>query len=195
MVSTHTVNLYLPHLPHEATQTELFPALGTANLLSIGKLCDAGCTATFTDKTATIHKDGNIILQGSRTATEPKLWHINIPQAATKDTAALAVNQSTKPADLVAFSHVSLFSPPLTTLAEALRKDYIIGFPGLTKETLAKYPSQSIATIKCHLNQTWTKQKQFKQMLAQPTSNVSDPNEAQMMDSSPICHDSSLRAG
>jgi Reverse transcriptase (RNA-dependent DNA polymerase) len=175
MQSTHTAHLHLQNLPPIATHTDLFPALGETNLLSISKLCDAGCTATFNATEATIKKNGHKILQGTRAQTGAKLWHIDLPQ--TSHFAGLAVNQSTKPADLVAFSHAAMFSPTITTLAEALRKDYLIGFPGLTKETLARHPPQSMATIKGHLDQSRTKQKRNKAAPINPTPNPSDPDE------------------
>ena len=90
---------------------------------------------------------------------------------------AVAVNQSTKPADMVAFSHATLFSPPLTTLAAALRKDFLIGFPGLTKETLAKYPPPSRATIKGHLDQSRVNRKRSKSTKPEAQANPSDPEQ------------------
>jgi hypothetical protein len=175
MQSTHTAHLHLKHLPPEATKTNLFPALGNTNLLSIGQLCDAQCTAIFTSNKVTIQKNGKNILHGERAATGARLWHVKLPN--TSHFAGLSVNQSTKPADLVAFSHTAMFSPTITTLAEALRKDFLIGFPGLTKETLAKYPPQSMATIKGHLDQSRTKQKRNKAPTTNPIPNPSDPNE------------------
>jgi hypothetical protein len=171
MTSTHTANLNLPHLPTTATHTDLFPALGTTNLLSIGKLCDADCVCTFTKDQATIKLNNETILSGPRSDTQPKLWEIELPLT---QYAGNAVNHSAKPADLVAFSHATLFSPPITTLAEALRKDYISGFPGLTKQTLSKYPPQSMATIKGHLDQSRTNQKRSKSTKITPEINVSD---------------------
>jgi hypothetical protein len=73
MTSTHSANLNLADLPPEATHTDLFPALGATNLLSIGKLCDADCTCTFTKHDTIITKDNKVILQGKREDTEPKL--------------------------------------------------------------------------------------------------------------------------
>jgi hypothetical protein len=160
--STHTAHLHLANLPPEATKTDLFPALGDTNLLSIGILCNADCTATFTKTRTTIHKNGKLILEGPRAVKGARLRHIQLPHK--QEYAGLAVNQSAKPTDLVAFSHAALFSPPLTTLAEALCKDYLIGFPGLTKDMLAKYPPQSMATIKGHLDQSRTRQKRHKQL-------------------------------
>jgi hypothetical protein len=120
MKSTHTAHLNLQHLPPEATVTELFPALGNTNLLSIGKLCDANCVCTFTQKEAIITLNDKVILRGPRSQLQPKLWQIELPKEKPNQYAALAVNQSTRPADLVAFSHATLFSPTIKTLAEAL---------------------------------------------------------------------------
>jgi hypothetical protein len=173
--STHVANLNLPHLPPEATETHIFPSLGDTHLLSIGKLCDADCTCIFSKKQATIKRHGETILQGTRSEIEPRLWTINLPEAQETMYAAIAVNQSTKPADMVAFSHATLFSPPLTTLAAALRKNFLIGFPGLTKETLAKYPPHSMATIKGHLDQSRVKRKGARSIKSEPPPNPSDP--------------------
>ena len=46
--STHQANINLPSLPTSATSVHLFPSLASGSLLSIGQLCDSGCSATFT---------------------------------------------------------------------------------------------------------------------------------------------------
>ena len=83
MTSTHTAHLHLPNLPPEATQTHLFPALGDTHLLSIGKLCDADCTCTFSKTEATIKRNGKTIMEGTRSETAPRLWQINLPGSET----------------------------------------------------------------------------------------------------------------
>ena len=50
--ATHTANLNVPHLPSAARNVHLFPSLASGSLLSVGQLCDSGCTATFTNTTA-----------------------------------------------------------------------------------------------------------------------------------------------
>ena len=177
--STHVAHLHLPHLPPEATETHIFPSLGNTHLLSIGKLCDADCDITFSNTEATIKRHGEVILRGTRSKQAPKLWNIELPKEPATETmyAAIAVNQSTKPADMVAFSHATLFSPPLTTLAAALCKGFLIGFPSLTKVTLAKYPPQSIATIKGHLDQSRVNRKRSKSIKQERQTNPSDPDE------------------
>jgi len=195
MSSTHTANLHLPNLPEEATRTELFPALGTTNLLSIGKLCDAECTCTFTKDKAIIKKDNQIIMQGTRTDSAPKLWTVKLPPEPETQphVAATAVNLPTKVSDLVAFSHGALFSPTIKTLAEALRKEFIVGFPGLTKESLAHHPPQSIATIKGHLDQSRTKSKRKRRAKDKPSTNKSDPNPDDDDDIAPKAENPNIR--
>jgi hypothetical protein len=73
--------------------------------------------------------------------------------------AAAAVNMTTKTKEVVQFQHAALFSPSIKTLAEALRREYIIGFPGLTKETLYQHPPNSKAMIKGHLDQNKARNK------------------------------------
>ena len=53
-------------------------------------------------------------------------------------------------AHLVAWLHAALGSPAETTLANALRRGYIV-MEGLTPESLSRHPPQSLATAKGHL--------------------------------------------
>jgi hypothetical protein len=54
MQATHTGQLDIPGISKEACTTHIFVNLASGSLLSIGQLCcDAGCTATFTDKSCT----------------------------------------------------------------------------------------------------------------------------------------------
>ena len=45
VMSTHTYLLNLPNLPPEARQGHIFPQFSAGALLSIGVLCNHGCTA------------------------------------------------------------------------------------------------------------------------------------------------------
>lgn len=151
MTSTHTADLIFNNLPAEAIKADIFPALLSHSLLSIGTLCDAGCTANFTSTKVVIKHDNKIVLTGHRNTTN-KLWTIDdVPP--TDSFACATINQTTKPAELVAFAHAALFSPALSTLQKALNKNYISNFPGLTAASLKLHPPQSVATIKGHLDQ------------------------------------------
>jgi hypothetical protein len=169
MISNHQVDLQLPNLPPAASNAHLFPALGDTSLLSIGQLCNAGCTATFTSDVVTIHCDGH------RSIDTNHLWQVNLPlnnfptpvhQAAT----ALQGN----PSQLVAFLHATLFSPSLTTLATALRNNLLPNIPGLTTQLLYQYPPHSIATAKGHLDQV---QKNLRSTKPKPKSKPSPPTD------------------
>ena len=50
------------------------------------------------------------------------------------------------------FYHAALFSPPLSTLQQAVRSGFLSTFPGLHLQTLRRHPPVSEATIKGHLN-------------------------------------------
>jgi hypothetical protein len=62
--------------------------------------------------------------------------------------------QTGSPSQLAAFAHAALFSPSLSTLTKALSKNYICNFPGLSQFLLSKFPPNSVATAKGHLDQT-----------------------------------------
>jgi hypothetical protein len=123
-------------------------------------------------------------MRGPRSNIEPKLWTIelpaNKPAPITEEYTVMAVNLASKPANMTAFSHATLFSPTLATVVEALRKDFIVGFPGLAKQTLAPHPPQSMVTIKGHLDQSHTNQKWTQSQKQQPTINKSDPDSKQL---------------
>lgn len=72
MTATHKAKLNLPTLPEEAKEAHLFPQL-QRGLISIGQLCDNGCTATFTKEEVVIAQGDKAIMQGPREATTG-LW-------------------------------------------------------------------------------------------------------------------------
>jgi hypothetical protein len=72
IASTHTGLSNLLSLLLAAHQAHLFPDLTSSLLLSIGQLCDAGCTALFKHTTITIHSTMTVLATGHRA---PKcLW-------------------------------------------------------------------------------------------------------------------------
>ena len=183
MYSTHTAELSLPQIPTAARIAHLFPALGNTSLLSIGQLCDAGCTAHFDNSSVSIHFKGSTILSGMRNHTTNHLWSINFPLKIQSTPMALfAINQSAKPAELVAFSHAALFSPAITTLQKALSHKYIHGFPGLTLKSLTKYPPVSEATTKGHLDQVRQNKQSTQHNTVTPTLSLSDPSDTDILD-------------
>ena len=148
--SSHTGYLPLPMLPKGARKADLFPSLQDTCLVSIGQLCDAGCEARFIRDQAIVTKDDEVILLGHRGPTTRGLWMMTVP---SMKLAFSAVSFSASAPELVAFSHACLWSPVLSTLETALKKDYLPPLPGLTLKTLRRHKPKNLeATIKGHLD-------------------------------------------
>ena len=60
ITSTHTTLLDINHLPAAARLAHVFPILASGSLLSIGQLCDHGCTVFFIKHTLFIFYKGEI---------------------------------------------------------------------------------------------------------------------------------------
>ena len=60
-----------------AQKAHVFPSLTSASLISIGQLCDNGCTAILNNKALTIYKNGHPVLRGIRNLVDG-LWDIDL---------------------------------------------------------------------------------------------------------------------
>jgi hypothetical protein len=165
MNSTHTAELDLPDLPSQARVVHLFPHLASGSLISIGTLCDAGCTALFRQHRLYIfNPKGRIIIQGTRQSN--KLWTID-PITQPTHTLSAVIDAPTI-AERIAFYHASLFSPTLSTLCKAIDADYLTTFPQFTSQQVRKYPPSTIATAKGHMNAQRSNIKSTKTMHKKP---------------------------
>jgi hypothetical protein len=72
--AAHTCDLNQPQLQPGARTAHKFPQLAHA-LLSIGQLCNNGCTATFTAKEVRVTAQNGLVLRGIRDPTTG-LWKI-----------------------------------------------------------------------------------------------------------------------
>jgi hypothetical protein len=54
----------MPSLPHTARQAHILPGLAQHSLLSVGQLCDSGCSVTFTAAEVTVKNGESTILTG-----------------------------------------------------------------------------------------------------------------------------------
>jgi hypothetical protein len=125
MLSTHEADLVdVPSLSLAARKADIFPNLSAGPpLISIGQLCDSGCTAICTAKNFSIKLGGQIILTGIHSPVT-ELWSVDLPTSPVTRTPGLptpppsmqqanTTSQSASPAQLVAFAHAALFSPVL----------------------------------------------------------------------------------
>ena len=58
MESTHIATLQLPGVSRLVRQIHIFPKIQIAPLISLGVLCDDGCTITLYKQAMSIHKNG-----------------------------------------------------------------------------------------------------------------------------------------
>jgi hypothetical protein len=114
------------------------------------------CLATFSSSHVDVTLHGTVILHGTRSLATNGLWTVTLPSSSspTAPQSFAGTLQTGSPSQLVAFAHAALFSPSLSTLTKALSKNYICNFPGLSQSLLSKFPPNSVATAKGHLDQT-----------------------------------------
>ena len=77
---------------------------------------------------------------------------------------------------LIQFYHAVLGSPAISTLTEAINKQYLKSFPGLTAKLVRKYYPNSYATSKGHLDQTRKNQRSSKTKSSPQLTTASDDN-------------------
>jgi len=134
------------------------------SLISIGKLCDAGCTATFDAQTVTIHHEHRPILTGTR--QQNGLWLLPMQQSLWPRNQQPPIHALPAPAqqanftmhdavlrDSIKFLHLTLFSPTKSTLLAAIRNNHFVGWPGLTEHNVKRYLTLQEPTIMGHMDQ------------------------------------------
>ena len=156
MQATHKAELNLsPLLSTRAKIAHFFPHLQSGVLISIGKICDGGCTSTFTTTTMKVHKQGEVALEGNHNG-ELGIWKVKLtpPQGPTPihQSANILTADRTKP-ELSQWYHATLFSPVKQTLILVIKKGYFTTWPCLTIELINKHLPQSMATDKGHMHQ------------------------------------------
>jgi len=164
--SKATGTLSLPHVP---TRVHIF-ADSTLNrsLVATADFCNNGCTATFTATSATIIHDatGEVISQSFKHPRE-RLWPFHMSTPAANTSIGNVVRHELN-ADFVAYSSASFFSPPDTSLIQALNNGWLGNFPRLTAAMVAANKPNSISTAKGHLQQT--RQKNHRHTMSTPES-------------------------
>lgn len=148
-------------LPPDAITAHVVPQLSTS-LLSIGQLCDHGCTAVFDRATANIYHNHQLVMSGARDPLT-RLWNIDLPHPPSPATTATlqqplhacySINPRSTIAQRIAYYHACCFSPPLSTWCTAIDAGFFTTFPELTSALVRKYPPSSMAMHKGHLDQT-----------------------------------------
>jgi hypothetical protein len=109
--SSHTCNLLLTDLPHQARQAHILPGLVHNSLISVGQLCDNECSVTFTQDQVTVSRNEKIVMYGSR---DPKsrLWRVNLKQKVKPEIVQCNhAHDNNNQKDLINYLHAACFSP------------------------------------------------------------------------------------
>jgi hypothetical protein len=85
--TTEACQLSLQQLPPTARDAHILTCLAHSSLLSIGKLCNAGCEAKFNDQEVVITKNNSKLLQGQRNR-QTGVWCILLNNHAESPTAS-----------------------------------------------------------------------------------------------------------
>jgi Reverse transcriptase (RNA-dependent DNA polymerase) len=154
MQATHQAELKYPALPIEARRVYVVPDLAGKTLMSISQLCDAGCRVFFDVENCTVQHDGETVLTGRR-AQGGGLWQMEQPAIniiVDNHRANAAIHENTA-AGIVSFMHATMGYPVLATLRKAIIKGFLEGFPGLSLQSLKRYPPVHAATALGHMAQ------------------------------------------
>ncbi len=124
------------------------------SLLSVGKLCDHDCTATFTKaKCVVTNKFGKTVVKGNR-HRPTGLWHLEPQKPKQQALAVTGVPLPTKTLQQqVQFLHEAAFAPSKGTWINAIKKGHFATWPGLNVEIVNKHLPKSVATSQGHLDQ------------------------------------------
>jgi hypothetical protein len=150
---SHTCDLLLTDLPPQARKAHILLGIVHNSLISVGQLCDNGCSVTFTQEQVTVSKNGKCVMYGSR---DPKsrLWRVNLKQRVeTKQVQCNHAHDNSNQKDLMNYLHAACFSPVKSTWITAIKNGNFISWPGLTEQAVESHLSKSTSTTKGHLNQ------------------------------------------
>lgn len=183
MKATHSTSLNISQLSKAGNLTHLFPKLKSANLLSIGQFCDDGCVVIFHKDLVVVAKHNQLLLQGKRN-NHNGMWEIPLPlqiplphKLKKHNTELFFINSSSATPthcangiikkestinDLINFLHGACFSPSKSTWINAIKRNYFLGWPGITVKAVRKHLTPSPATAKGHLDQTQKNQQSTK---------------------------------
>ena len=173
--SSHTCDLDLPALPAKACIAHIIPGLASHSLLSVVKLCNAGCAVEFTKIACTVRYGGRVVLIGKKCA-KTGLWMVpvsdqakapseephgtptevlnHLSHAARTNEMMMDIYPTSSPADLAQYLHQILCSPPKSTLLKAIRNIQFRSIPGLAYELINDHLPPSAATEKGHMIRT-----------------------------------------
>jgi hypothetical protein len=141
--SSHICDLLLADLPPQARKAHILPGLVHNSLISVGQLCDNGCSVTFTQEQVTVPKNGKCVMYGSRDPRS-RLWRVDLKQRfETKQIQCNHAHENSNQKDLINYLHAVCFSPVKSTWITAIKNGHFTSWPVLTEHAVENiYPNQ-----------------------------------------------------
>ena len=161
MTSSHIAELDITTLPPDARTVHIVPDLQNYSLVSIGQLCEAGCTAHFDKTSVTVWYKNQPVLVGTREGPNG-LWIFKPSQSQEIPTDFTGAIDMPSTRVLVQFSHAAMFSPTNSTMEKAIQNNYLTGIPGLNLQSFRRFQPNSEATAMGHLDQVRQNKKSTK---------------------------------
>jgi hypothetical protein len=156
ITSTHTETLNMPSLPPAAIRSYILPGLAQHSLLSVGQMCDSGCSVTFTASNVTVTNGQSTILTGQRDK-EPSLWRVPLypapPINVGQEHSDHNVYEQKSIQDTIPYLHACCFMPVSDMWLKSIQNGHFATWPSVTVENVRKYLFKSDATAKGHMNQ------------------------------------------
>jgi hypothetical protein len=159
LISSHKCKLPLANVPAPADEGYILPGMKNHSLISVTKLCNAGCEVTFNKDECVVKHHGREVTRGTKNQGNG-LWYVplkqdiaSVPNQTNHHQMNSAYHTATM-AETLKFMHQCLFSPTVDTLCKAIDNNQLIGFPHLTSALVQKYLPESEATTKGHMNRT-----------------------------------------
>ena len=94
--STHIATLELPGLSKLAIKIHILPKMQTATLISLGVLCDYGCTIKLDKQAMSIQKNGEETIKGTRNM-KTGMWEVPLGQQQSENAVSNILAQTSKP--------------------------------------------------------------------------------------------------
>jgi hypothetical protein len=156
ITSTHTATLNVPSLPHAARKAHILLGLAQHSLLSVGQMCDRGCSVTFTASNVTVTNGESKVLTGLWDK-ESSIWRPPLEPAPPlnfgQEHSAHNVYEQKSITDTITYLHACCFSPVTDTWIKSIQNGHFATWPSVTVANVRKYLFKSDATAKGHINQ------------------------------------------
>ena len=143
IIPDQTGQLSLHGVSTKGNKVHIHKNLKNTALISVGQLCDDGCTATFDKNSLKISKNNNLVLQGYRNKSDG-LWDIPLPHNPIKNSNIIQrynnkysinaiIRKDISVHKLANYLHGCAGSPSLSTFQKAIDKGNFLSWPGIEK--------------------------------------------------------------